>query len=110
LKENVQVLCQGGAPTEIRQLDVWLFVKKGWTGQPFDIILADPPYNREGGRGWLGRLLLVLEEGGMLASGGLLVLEQSASENVSEQFGWNLLRDKKYGDTRLLFLRRAARR
>ena len=110
LKENVQNLCRGGAPTEIRQLDALFFLKKGWTGQPFDMILADPPYDREGKSGWLGRLLLALEEGGMLTSGGLLIFEQSASENVPEQSGWSLLRDRKYGDTRLLFFRRAARR
>ena len=110
LKENVRNLCGGGAPTEIRQLDALSFLKKGWTGQPFDMILADPPYDREGKKGWLGRLLPALEEGDMLAAEGLLVFEQSASENTPEPFGWSLLRDKKYGDTRVLFFRRAARR
>jgi 16S rRNA (guanine966-N2)-methyltransferase len=106
LKENVQDLCGGGAPTEIRQLDVLFFLKKSWTGQPFDMILADPPYGK---KGWLGQLLLALKEGDMLTAGGLLVIEQGASENVSEQSGWDLLRDRKYGDTRLLMFRRAAR-
>lgn len=106
LKENVRNLCRDGAPTEIRQLDAMLFLKKGWTGQPFDMILADPPYDREGTTGWLGQLLPVLEEGGMLASGGLLIFEQGVSENVPERSGWDLLRDREYGDTRLLIFRR----
>ena len=108
LKENVQNLCGGGAPTEIRQLDATLFLKKGWTGQPFDIILADPPYDREGKTGWLGQLLPLLEEGGMLAPGGLLIFEQDVSEYVPERPGWSLLRDRKYGETRLLIFRRVA--
>lgn len=110
LKENVRNLCGGGAPTEIRQIDAMFFLKKGWTGQPFDMILADPPYDREGKIGWLDQLLLALEEGGMLAHGGLLVFEQGVSENVPERSGWSMLRDRKYGDTRLLIFRRAARR
>lgn len=109
LKENVRSLCRSGAPTEIRQLDATFFLKKGWTSQPFDIILADPPYSREGKTGWLGQLLPMLEAGGMLASGGLLVFEQGASENVPARSGWDLLRDREYGDTRLLIFRRAAR-
>ena len=108
VKENVQALCRGGAPAEARQLDAMLFLKKGWTGEPFDIILADPPYDPEGKTGWLGQLLLVLEEGGMLARGGLLVFEQGASEYIPEQPGWSLLRDRTYGETRLLIFRRAA--
>jgi 16S rRNA (guanine966-N2)-methyltransferase len=109
LKENVRILCQGGAPTEIRQLDALFYVKKGWTGDPFDIILADPPYDHVSHRGWLGQLLLALRENGMLTGGGLLVFEQGASENVPVQSGWNLLRDRKYGDTRLLIFRCATR-
>jgi 16S rRNA (guanine966-N2)-methyltransferase len=108
LKENVRALCLEGAPTEIRQLDAMLFLKKGWTGQPFDIILADPPYDKEGKTGWLGQLLPVLEEGGMLAPGGLLIFEQGVSEYVPERPGWDLLRDRTYGDTRLLIFRREA--
>jgi 16S rRNA (guanine966-N2)-methyltransferase len=108
LKENVRSLCRDGAPAEIRQLDAMLFLGKGWTGQPFDIILADPPYDREGKTGWLGQLLPVLEEGGMLRPGGVLVFELGAAEHVSERPGWEMLRDRTYGDTRLLILRRSA--
>ena len=107
LKENVQTLCRDGAPTDVRRLDALLFLKKGWTGKPFDIILADPPYDRDGRMGWLGQLLPVLEEGGMLRPGGLLIFEQGVSENVLEKSGWELLRDREYGDTRLLIFRRA---
>jgi 16S rRNA (guanine966-N2)-methyltransferase len=109
LKENVHHLCGGGAPIEIRQIEAMFFLKKGWTGRPFDLILADPPYDRKGNAGRLGQLLLALKEGDMLVPGGLLVFEQGASENVPEQSGWSLLRDRKYGDTRLLIFRRAAR-
>ena len=108
LKENVRDLCRDGAPTEIRQLDAMLFLKKGWTGQPFDLILADPPYDRDGNTGWLGRLLPVLEEGGMLRPGGVLVFEQGAPEDVPQRPGWELLRDRTYGGTRLLMMRRIA--
>lgn len=109
LKENVRNLCGGGAPIEIRRLDVLFFLKKGRIGQPFDIILADPPYDREGKTKRLDQLLSALGEGGMLTVGGLLVFELSALENAPERAGWDILRDRKYGDTRLLVFRRAAR-
>lgn len=107
LKENVQTLCRDGGETVIRQSDVDLFLRKGWTGEPFHLILADPPYDREGRTRWLEAILLALEEGGILSPGGVLVFEQGASEKVPVRPGWNVLRDRTYGGTRLLMLRRS---
>ncbi len=106
LKENVAVLCRGGGVTEVRQADALGFLKKSWTDAPFGLILADPPYDREGERRWLERVLLGLEESGILAPGGLLVFEQSAAEDAAERRGWELVRDRKYGDTRVIMYKR----
>ncbi|MFH0953038.1 MAG: 16S rRNA (guanine(966)-N(2))-methyltransferase RsmD [Verrucomicrobiota bacterium] len=104
LKENVGGLCtEAGGRTEIRQADALGFLRKGWTGEPFDLILADPPYEQT----CLPELLLALEQGGILASGGLLVFEQGASEEPARRPGWVLLKDKTYGDTRVLVYKRA---
>ncbi len=106
LRENVQALCRAGAPVETRPSDALAFLNKGWTGEPFDLVLADPPYDRGRGEGWLERLLLALEEGGILRAGGLLIFEQGTDENVPDRRGWDLLRNREYGGTRLLIWRR----
>lgn len=103
LQDNVRALCAGeGGRTECRLADVAVFLRKGWTGEPFTLILCDPPY----GEGWLERILPAVEEGGTLACGGLLVFEQGAMEPVIERPGWGMLREKRYGDTRLVMYRR----
>ena len=107
LKENVSTLCRGdGGATQIRQIDAVAFVTKGWTGKPFDMILADPPYDRDAEFRWLERVLMGVEVSGILPVGGLLVFERSAEEGAPERAGWELLRDRTYGKTRLLILRR----
>ncbi|MBP7830966.1 MAG: 16S rRNA (guanine(966)-N(2))-methyltransferase RsmD [Kiritimatiellae bacterium] len=109
LRANVEALCapDGGA-VEIRRADVLRFLAAGAGGPPFDLVLADPPYDREGGRQWLEKTLLALQAGPILAPEGLLAFEQGAGQAIPEHPGWNLLRDRTYGETRLLLYRRAA--
>lgn len=106
LKENVAALCGAGPGRVVRQADVAAFLRGGGTGEAFDIVLADPPYDREGERRQLDAVLLALEGGGILAPGGILVFEQSAGEPVPERPEWEVLRDRTYGDTRVLMFRR----
>lgn len=105
LEENVKLLCSGeGGGTELRQADALAFLKGGWAAEPFHLILADPPYGEVGA----AELLLALEERGSLAPGGVLVFEQRASEPALERAGWEILRDRTYGGTRLVMYRREA--
>ena len=107
LKQNVTALCtKEGGGTQCRLADALLFLRKGGEGEPFSLILADPPYDRAGDKSWLENTLRAVEESSILAGRGLLVFEQSAGEAVVERAGWALLRDRKYGDTRLLMYRR----
>lgn len=117
LESNVKSLCSGeGGGTELRQADALAFLKKGWTGEPrsergrpFNLILADPPYGGSyprSERGKLADILPALEEHGSLAPGGVFVFEQGASEPALERAGWEILRDRTYGDTRLVMYRR----
>ncbi|OQA28072.1 MAG: hypothetical protein BWY59_00866 [Verrucomicrobia bacterium ADurb.Bin345] len=85
------------------------FLRSGWQGQPFDLILADPPYDRDGTHRWLENTLLALRTATMLTPDGVLAFELSASEPVAQLEGWVLLKDRKYGDTRLLLYSRTAR-
>jgi 16S rRNA (guanine966-N2)-methyltransferase len=102
LEENVKSLCSGeGGETELRQSDAFSFLKRG-AAEPFHLVLADPPYGAVGA----AELLLALEEHGSLAPGGVFVFEQRASEPALERSGWEILRDRTYGGTRLVMYRR----
>lgn len=105
LRQSVRGMTRDvGAETRVVRADVGGFL--GTAGEsdkagPFDLVLADPPYDKK----WAAKLLPGLEGGDILKRGGLLVLEQSARETVLEPEGWGLLRNKSYGDTRLLHYR-----
>jgi 16S rRNA (guanine966-N2)-methyltransferase len=75
---------------------------------PFDIVYADPPYDREGDAGWLDLLLRGLEGHPTLAKHGIFAME-GPTEGPPETApaGWDCIRDAVYGHTRLRFFRRA---
>jgi len=80
------------------QADVFDFLKRG--AGPFDLIFADPPYDEAD----LAKLLEAV--GGALAPDGLLVFEMRSRGAYSLPAGWNLIKEKIYGGTRMLFLER----
>ena len=69
---------------------------------PFNLVLADPPYDRSGTARWLEKTLIGLEGRSMFPAPVLLVFELSSGEDVVERPGWSLIKDKRYGETRLL--------
>lgn len=71
-------------------------------GASFDIIFADPPY----GGGWLDVLGAVIfpPGGGVLAPGGVAVIEHSSREKMAEGAAWRIDDVREYGDTVLTFL------
>jgi 16S rRNA (guanine966-N2)-methyltransferase len=81
---------------QIVQADVYEFLKR--QVGPFDLVFADPPYIEAD----LPKLLSVL--GGALAPGGLLVFEMRSRGAYSLPADWNLIKEKIYGGTRMLFL------
>ena len=109
LRSSVAELCgAGGGATECRREEVLHFLHHHTPEPPFDLVLADPPYDREGTRRWLEKTLLALETSPILAPEGLLAFEQGARQVIPKTPGWTLLRDRTYGETRLLLYRRAA--
>jgi len=100
LKRNVDDLC--GRNGRIVGLDAVRFLKKGLAERPYDIIFADPPYAGDG-RGGVVELLDAVRERGWLATDGLFVFEQSASEPAVEVGGWRMADERAYGAARLVF-------
>ena len=118
LQDNVRRLCpDGGTRAQCRAQDAFRFLAQQAAppagGAPaaagrWDLVLADPPYDRTGTARWLEKTLPALEAGSMLRSGGLLVFEAGADEPPVARPGWSLLWDRTYGGTRVAMYRREA--
>jgi 16S rRNA G966 N2-methylase RsmD len=68
--------------------------------------MADPPYERGAGRGWAEAILPELAGESILVPGGLVVIEQGSREPARGAPGLAVVRDKAYGDSRLVVYRR----
>ena len=70
----------------------------------FDIAFLDPPYGKQ----LAERALASLRDGGWLARSALVVVEESARAVITLPEGYEMRREKTYGDTRLLMARLTA--
>jgi 16S rRNA (guanine(966)-N(2))-methyltransferase RsmD len=72
--------------------------------ESFDFIFLDPPYDR----GLAGRSMEVIGQCRLLRATGTLIIEHSARESLRPRYDSLRLHDqRRYGDTRLSFYRRA---
>lgn len=117
LKENVRQLCGAAVQdgdglgstvlpaaqeTRVVEGDAMRFLRRDPPGRVFDLVFADPPYDRDGA--WLKNILSVLGAGSMLSASGIFVMEESAQCPVVPLAGWRLLKAREYGETRILML------
>ena len=77
-----------------------------YAGPGFTVGFADPPYALGEEKGYAA-VLATLAERGVIRPGGLFVAEMTAVQKAEETPGWELLRDRTYGKTRLCVWRRA---
>ena len=107
LKENVDLLCRPQSPTSaacIVAADCYRWIA-AYAGPGFSIGFADPPYALGEERGYAS-VLQTLAERGVIRPGGLFVAEMTAVQKAEETPGWELIRDRTYGKTRLCLWRR----
>lgn len=78
-------------------------------GTVFDLVFADPPYVKKAGdTDFAARLLADSHLHGVLAPGGLFILETMVTKHDSGAIpGWEVIRDRAYGSTRILILKPA---
>jgi 16S rRNA (guanine966-N2)-methyltransferase len=89
----------------VRQQDVFEFLKRPGSQEPFEIIFADPPYEKtKSGERFTEKLLTHEALPGLLASSGIFVLEKKPAERIQETDRWKVTRAKTYGATEVLFL------
>jgi len=70
---------------------------------PFNLAFIDPPYNKGLGE----KTLVSLDEGGWLAPGAVVALEEAEKATVADVAGLVLLDQRTYGDTVVRFYRAA---
>lgn len=70
-------------------------------GEQFDLILADPPYDLPNA---MQQTLDGIERHSVLTDGGILVYELRSNSAFEISEKWIVLRDRKYGKTRVLIM------
>ena len=89
----------------VRQQEVFEFLKRA-PGERFEIIFADPPYEKtKSGERFTEKLLSNEALPQLLQPAGIFVLEKRPAEKLPEAKQWNVIRSKTYGATEVLFLR-----
>lgn len=99
IRENLQhTRLQGG---EVRQADALAYLRE--PGEPFDLIFADPPYDKTRGKLNDQPLLALLAQ--RLCANGTIVWEHFAEQHLEEVGNWLVIRQRNYGETGLTFFR-----
>jgi 16S rRNA (guanine966-N2)-methyltransferase len=89
----------------VRQQNVFDFLRHASGTETFQIIFADPPYEKtKSGEHFAEKLLVSEKLKQLLTPGGVFVLEKHPGEALLETKRWRLVRQKTYGATEVLFL------
>ena len=115
LKENLSHLCSpspSSSPSpstftfSVAGADAYSWLER-YAGPGFSIGFADPPYALGEEKGYAA-VLATLAERGVIRPGGIFIAEMTAVQKAEETPGWELIRDRTYGKTRLCLWRRLA--
>jgi 16S rRNA (guanine966-N2)-methyltransferase len=91
---------------EIVRADVLKWCGGGGRGLAADVVFADPPY-AEAPDAAIFAVMRLCAEHRVLAQSGMFVAEMSSSGRAQSPDGWELLKDRVYGQTRLAVYQRA---
>ena len=108
IQDNVETLCDSAG--EVVKADAWCYLKERIGRDPFDIVFLDPPYDYfsecvAGEQALTTRLLEAVKAGGILATGGIVLIEQPDGTPLVELRDWEVVQDRRYGTTRIRFYR-----
>ena len=105
LKENLDSCRVQSTAVDVVAADAYRWLST-YAGPGFSIGFADPPYALGEEKGY-ARVLATLAERGVIRPGGLFIAEMTAVQKPEETPGWELVRDRTYGKTRLCIWRRS---
>jgi 16S rRNA (guanine966-N2)-methyltransferase len=108
-RQSAEIVERNLAKTElkgrVRQQDVFDFLRQACRAETFQIIFADPPYEKTNyGESYTAKLLSNEALPRLLDSSGVFVLEKRPKETLPEMKLWRIIREKTYGATEVLFL------
>ena len=106
LKENLSNLSNLSNVSNIVLSDAYRWISS-YSGPGFTIGFADPPYALGEEKGY-AQVLASLLARNVIRPGGLFIAEMTAVQKAEETPGWELVRDRTYGKTRLCIWRRGA--
>jgi len=90
----------------IRRQEAFEFLRRSSGTEKFQIILADPPYEKtKSGERFTEKLLRNKHLAQLLEPTGIFVLEKRPAERIPATKLWDFVRARKYGATEVLFLR-----
>jgi 16S rRNA (guanine966-N2)-methyltransferase len=106
LKENARFCLKDAyeARTTVIRADAYRWIAS-YAGAGFSVVFADPPYALGESRGYAS-VLAALAERGVVRPGGIFIAEMTAVQKAEETPGWELVKDRTYGKTRLSLWRR----
>ena len=90
--------------TTVVAADAYRWIER-YSGPGFTIGFADPPYALGEEKGYAS-VLATLAERDVIRPDGLFIAEMTAVQKAEETPGWELIRDRTYGKTRLCIWRR----
>ncbi|MCQ2368224.1 MAG: 16S rRNA (guanine(966)-N(2))-methyltransferase RsmD [Kiritimatiellae bacterium] len=105
LRKNIMSFSNVSSRSNVIVKDVYSYVDNFSESDGFDIAFADPPYALGEEKGY-ARVLDTLKIRGVVRNGGLFIAEMTAVQKAEETPGWELLRDRTYGKTRICIWRR----
>ena len=104
LNRNIAALCGARVGQTVVCADVYRWIST-YAGPGFSIGFADPPYRLGEEKGY-AQVLATLAERNVIRMDGLFIAEMTAVQKAEETPGWDLLRDRVYGKTRICIWRR----
>lgn len=100
LKKNLHLLgLTGSVQVRLVKEDVLRFIKR-WRGNPFDLILADPPFTEQIAH----EVMQAISASALLREGGIVVIESGQHEQIEDSYPPYILLDRRsFGDKLLSF-------
>jgi len=101
IQANIKML--KGANPKVIYGDASMVLKSFQNRLKFDMIFADPPYEKYGENPLLTKILNNIGEFDLLNDDGMIIFEQASREKVVESEVFSVMKEKKYGKTKLIF-------